>query len=406
MGVVYRARDDRLMREVALRVISPQQAADPTLRARLNRESTALASVDHPNVAPLYEAGERDGWLIIATRWVDGRNLSDLVAADGPLEAQRAVRIVNQVASALQAAHAAGIMHRAVRPTSVLVTGSDHAYLTDFDLARRASDLSGLTVQENLVEAFDFVAPEYIEGREPDQRVDIYGLGCVLYVALTGQVPYPRENATSKLYAHLHADPPSVRAVRPDLPEQLDRVVARALAKSPDDRQQTSAQLAVEAADAAGLPRPFWVTDTPEPRNAPIAIAAQIDSADRESTGSNGETRSAVPLGEESVLVAPVAHHTASAPAERAPAPVGTSNPPIEQSSAEPQPEGAAPAAPPRVSPVASGGPEDAATGHGYSTTHYYRHGRTLRSVPIVWVVALILFIAAPAALLIALLHG
>jgi serine/threonine protein kinase len=175
IGLVYRARDLRLGREVALRIIGAEIARDAVTRARLNRESLTLASVDHPNVVPIYDAGESDGRLYVVTRWVDGVDLGTLVHQHGPLVPRRAVRIVNQVASALQAAHDLGIMHRSVRPSSVLVTETDHAYLTDFGLARRASDLTGLTMQEHLLESFDYLAPEYIEGAPADKRVDIYG---------------------------------------------------------------------------------------------------------------------------------------------------------------------------------------------------------------------------------------
>jgi serine/threonine protein kinase len=258
-GVIFRARDPRLKRDVALRIIGPEFAADPVMRARLNRESTTLASVDHANVAPIYEAGESDGRLFIASRWVRGISLDVLVREQGPLEPRRAVRIVNQVASALQAAHALGITHRNVKPSTVLVTETDHAYLTDFGLARRASDLTGLTMEEHLVESFDYLAPEYLEGRPADARVDMYGLGCVLYEVLTGEVPYPEPTPAAKMYAQRSADPPSPRARRPDVPEPLDAVVRRAMAKDPSERHQSPGEFAVEAAGAVQMSAPPWI---------------------------------------------------------------------------------------------------------------------------------------------------
>lgn len=263
IGVVYRARDLRLGREVALRIIEPDVARDPVTRARVNRAATVLASLDHPNVVPIYEATESDGRLFTVTRWVTGTNLGALVREHGPLEARRAVRIVNQVASALQAAHAAGIMHRSVKPSSVLVTDSDHAYLTDFALARRSSDLTGLTMHERLAESFDYVAPEYIEGDSVDSRVDLYGLGCVLYEALTGEVPYPAATPAAKIYAHRSADPPSARARAPEVPEALDEVVKRAMAKNPADRYQSPADFAAAAAGTVGMPAPLWAEKSP-----------------------------------------------------------------------------------------------------------------------------------------------
>jgi serine/threonine protein kinase len=259
MSQIYRARDLRLGREVAVRIVEPDIAGDPVVRARLNRAATALASVHHPNVVPIYDTGEAEGRLYVVTRWVEGADLGALVREQGRLELRRAVRIVNQVASALQAAHAVGIMHRSVKPSSVLVTAADHAYLTDFGLARRASDLTGLTMQKHLLESFDYLAPEYIEGREVDARVDIYGLGCVLYEALTGEVPYPAATPAAKMYAHRSADPPSIRARRAEVPEQLDAVVRHAMAKNPAERPRSPGEFAAEAAGALGMSAPPWV---------------------------------------------------------------------------------------------------------------------------------------------------
>jgi serine/threonine protein kinase len=259
LGVIYRARDERLGRTVALRLIPPEIAGDPVTRARLNREARALAALDHPNVPPVFEAGEHENTIFIASRWIDGTNLRELVRAQGPLEPQRAVRIVNQVASALEAAHVLGLIHRNVKPSKVLVTAADHAYLLDFGLARRAGDLTGLTVQEDLLATLNHVAPEHLDGRDADRRVDIYGLGCVLYEALTGDVPYPEPGAAAKMYAHVAAETPSVRAHRPEVSEQLDAVVRSAMAKDPAGRQQTAADFAVEAAAAVDLSAPPWV---------------------------------------------------------------------------------------------------------------------------------------------------
>jgi serine/threonine protein kinase len=279
MSEIYGARDLRLGREVAVRIVGPDIAGDPVVRARLNRASTALASVDHPNVVPIYETGEAEGRLFIVTRWVQGTSFSDLVREQGPLEPRRAVRIVNQVASALQAAHAVELMHRNVKPSSVLVTDTDHAYLTDFGLARRVSDLTGLTMQEHLLESFDYLAPEYIEGSPVDALVDIYGLGCVLYEALTGEVPYPEATPAAKMYAHRSADPPSIRARRPELPEELDAVVRRALAKNPADRPQSPSELAAEAAGALRMSAPPWSISSSAASDSARAIVYESDRA-------------------------------------------------------------------------------------------------------------------------------
>jgi serine/threonine protein kinase len=255
-GVMFRGRDTRLGRTVALRIVDPELASDPIVRTRLNRESTVLAQLDHPNVVPLYEATEIEERLCLSSRWVDGRSLAHLIRSDGPLEVRRAVRIVGQIAAALQAAHDLAVIHRVVKPSNVLVTRGDHAYLTDFCLARRSTDTAGLTAPEELLASVDYVAPEAISGDAVDHRVDVYGLGLVLFEALVGEVPFPRKVDAAKVYAHLSAPPPSIHERRPQVPPELDAVVRRALAKEPDDRQQSAAAFAREAYDAVELTAP------------------------------------------------------------------------------------------------------------------------------------------------------
>ena len=255
-GVMFRGRDTRLGRTVALRIVDPELASDPIVRTRLNRESTVLAQLDHPNVIPLYEAAEIDGQLCLSTRWVDGRSLAHLIRSDGPLEVRRAVRIIGQVAAALQAAHDLDVIHRDVKPSNILVTRGDHAYLTDFCLARRSSDTAGLTAPNELLASVDYVAPEAISGGTVDHRLDIYGLGLVLFEALTGEVPFPRNVDAAKVYAHLSVTPPSIHERRPEVPIALDAVVQRALAKEPSDRQESAAAFAREAFAAVDLTNP------------------------------------------------------------------------------------------------------------------------------------------------------
>ena len=259
-GVVYKARDVRLQRTVALRIVAPGLTDDPVTRARLNREATAIARVDHPNVLPIHEVGEHEGRLFIASAWVDGRRLSTLVRDEGPLEPRRAVGLVNQVARALQATHNHGILHRNVRPSSILVNPSDHVSLTDFEYARPLSDESLVVLRDQLLEEVDYLAPEYITGEPTDFRADIYGLGCVLYLALTGEVPFPAATVAAKVYAHRFSEPPSARGRRPELPEALDAVIARAMAKAPAERQQSAGEFAIEAAGAVQLTAPLWAT--------------------------------------------------------------------------------------------------------------------------------------------------
>ena len=260
LGVVYKARDVRLKRTVALRIVAPGLTDDPVTRARLNREATAIALVDHPNVLPIHEVREHEGSLFIASAWVDGRRLSTLVHDEGPLEPRRAVALVNQVARALQATHNHGILHRNVRPSSILVNPSDHVYLTDFEYARPLTDASLVVLRDQLLEEVDYVAPEYITGEPTDFRADIYGLGCVLYEVLTGEVPFPAATVAAKVYAHRFSEPPSARGRRPAVPDALDAVIARAMAKAPAERQQSAGEFAIAAAGAVHETAPLWAT--------------------------------------------------------------------------------------------------------------------------------------------------
>jgi serine/threonine protein kinase len=371
-GLLYSARDVRLQRQVALRIVAADVAADPVMRARLNREVTALASVDHPNVPPIYEAGEHAGRIFIASRWIDAPRLTEFVGECGPLEPKRAVRIANQIADALQAAHALGIIHRNVKPSRVLVAQGDLAYLTDFSVARRLSDMTGLTVQEQVVEQFDYVAPEYIEGREIDARVDIYGLGCVLYEALTGEVPYPRSGGPAKMYAHLSAEPPSPRARRPEIPETLDHVVRRAMSKDPDDRQQSAAEFASQTAGAIDMSAPLWTGRRARSRRA-VAPVEPLDRGRPEVAELDaGQLHGGAAARDGAQALAPSA------------------------SAGEPGAQDPRPRAPHRAV-------EQSAGEHpAYYETVYFRVGRGLVRRRAVRAVAVLIFLAAPLALLIA----
>jgi Protein kinase domain len=252
MGVVYRAIQLDLDRPVALKLIAPQLAEDPAFRERFVRESRAAASIDHPNVIPIYYTGEHDGALYIAMRYVEGSDLRTLVRAEEHLDAGRAANIVAQVASALDAAHARGIVHRDVKPANVLLGAGEHAYLTDFGLTKRVTSHTGSTREGGWVGTLGYVAPEQIRGERVDARADVYALGCVLYHALSGQPPYQRETDEATLWAHLHDDPPAVHDEMPSVPDGFDAVVARALAKDPDDRFQSAGDLGRAALTAAG----------------------------------------------------------------------------------------------------------------------------------------------------------
>jgi non-specific serine/threonine protein kinase len=250
MGVVYRATQLRLTRTVALKLVTPAMARDPSFRERFRREWMIAASIDHPNVIPVYEAGEEDGVLFIAMRWVEGTNLRETIDR-GALEPARAVHFVSQVASALDAAHERDLIHRDVKPANILVTAQDHVYLTDFGLTKHASSISGLTRTGQWMGTVDYTAPEQIEGKAVTSQTDVYSLGCVLFEALTGRTPYQRENDLATLWAHVYAPPPSVREVSPDIPTPLDDVVQRAMAKDPAKRYASAGELGRAALAAA-----------------------------------------------------------------------------------------------------------------------------------------------------------
>jgi predicted Ser/Thr protein kinase len=259
MGVVYRARDPQLDRVVALKVIAPELASDSTFRARFARESQVTAGLDHPNVIPVYDAGEDDGRLFIAMRFVDGTDLQRVLRERGALDPATAVDLVSQAASALDAAHARGLVHRDVKPANLLITGQErpHVYLTDFGLAKRDGSSGQLTSTGGWLGTPDYSSPEQGEGRELDPRSDVYSLGCVLYAALTGAAPFADVPRAGKGWAHMNERPPRLRERRPEVPAALEPVLARALSKEPRDRYGSAGELArdARAAIASGRSR-------------------------------------------------------------------------------------------------------------------------------------------------------
>ena len=229
MGVVWLARDRTLERPVALKLIRSDIAADPGFRERFAREAKLAASLDHAHVLPVYEAGEADGELYLAMRFVEGHDLATLMATERRLEPRRAARLLAQVALALDAAHAAGLVHRDVKPANILIAtqdGAEHAYLSDFGLTIQVSDGVRLTRAGLFIGTVSYAAPEQLRGERVDARTDVYALGCVLYQCLTGEVPYPRDSDSAALLAHLgdpvprpseHADAPRAPTTRSSL---------------------------------------------------------------------------------------------------------------------------------------------------------------------------------------------
>jgi YVTN family beta-propeller protein len=258
MSVVYLAEDLRLRRRVALKLLAPALAEDAAFRKRFLAESELAASLDHPNVVPIYVAGEADGRLFIAMRYVEGSDLKQLLG-EGPLAPERTVHMCGQVAEALDFAHERGLVHRDVKPSNVLLDARGHVYLADFGLTKRLTEPRA--VEPGLFGTIDYIAPEQIRGERVDSRADVYSLACLFCECLTGEPPFRRATDAATLFAHLEEEPQA--------PSGLEDVVATALAKQPDDRYDTCAELIDAARQALGIgapPRPRWW-------RAPVALA-------------------------------------------------------------------------------------------------------------------------------------
>ena len=254
MGVVYRANQLALDRDVALKIISPQHAGDASFRERFKRESRLAASIRHPNVISIYDAREESELLFITMDYVEGTDLRELIRSSGRLEPQRAARIVSQVADALDAAHARGLVHRDIKPANVLIAdegGREHAYLTDFGLTKEVASGDALTKTGMFVGTVDYVAPEQIEAGAVDARTDVYALGCVLFHALTGRVPYAKDSDMAKVFAHAQAPPPQLDEVVSDLSAEWQGVIGRSMAKDPEERYPSAGDLGRAATAAA-----------------------------------------------------------------------------------------------------------------------------------------------------------
>lgn len=253
MGVLYLALEPGLERRVALKLIAPEAAADEVFAKRFAEESKIAASIEHPNVVPIYAAGEEDGVPFIAMRYVAGADLARRLAREGRLEPATAVELIAQIGNGLDAIHAAGLIHRDVKPANVLLSGGEgveHAYITDFGVARNVATESGLTQTGRFVGTLDYVAPEQISGGEIDARVDVYALGCLLFKLLTGEVPFPKDGEAARLFAHLNDPPPAPSLYVPEVSMALDDVVIRAMSKAPGDRYPSAGDLG-RAAQAA-----------------------------------------------------------------------------------------------------------------------------------------------------------
>jgi serine/threonine protein kinase len=291
MAVVYRALDLRLGRQVALKVLAPHLGEDEAFRQRFIRESRAAAGVDHPHIIPVFEAGEADGVLFIAMRYVSYGDVRMLIDREGRLSTARTSVITAQVASALDAAHARGLVHRDVKPGNILLaesgaSGADHVYLSDFGLSKHSLAASTLTATGQFMGTLDYVSPEQIQGHPADGRADQYALACTAVEMLSGSPPFRRDESMALLWAQLEAPPPPLTERRPDLPPAVDAVIRRALAKSPDDRYPTCLEFAIalrgaceatpvgmrppETAYAMAPPMPVPPTGLDQPRANPV----------------------------------------------------------------------------------------------------------------------------------------
>jgi hypothetical protein len=337
MAVVYRARDERLDRRVALKLLSPGLAADAAFRQRFIRESRAAAAVDHPNIIPIYEAGDAGGSLFIAMRYVQGGDVRSLLERHGPLSSGRAWSIITQVAAALDAAHASGLVHRDVKPANMLLDASarataqgpgflpddrpEHVYLSDFGISKQSLSTSNLTLTGQFVGTLDYIAPEQIDGHNVDGRADQYSLGCAAYELLSGTPPFRRDQGLAMITAHLSEPPPSLAARRGDLPTAVDRVLAAAMAKSPDERYVSCEQFAADLGRALGL-----VPGEPEPRGPRQRAGAGPGAGDQRRPRPATEIAGRAPGPDASPArdLAPGGQHDAWPPAGLPPVPAGS----------------------------------------------------------------------------------
>jgi predicted Ser/Thr protein kinase len=304
MSVVYLAEDPSLSRRVAIKVLAPELAADAAFRSRFIRESQLAAGLDHPNIVPVHEAGEVDGDLFIAMRYVRGTDLRTLIEREGALEPERVAALLHPIASALDAAHRAGLVHRDVKPANILVAldqDEEHPYLADFGLTKATTSKSGLTKTGTFMGTVDYVAPEQIQGDEVDGRTDEYSLACVMYQCLTATPPFEKGTDVATLFGHLQDPPPAVSDRRTGLPPEIDRVVARGMAKSKQDRYPRCVAMmdafgqaigiSAPARDAAAAPTAFAPPPgAPLPLPPPTGGQAVTETGSEQPTPGHAET--------------------------------------------------------------------------------------------------------------------
>jgi serine/threonine protein kinase/DNA-binding beta-propeller fold protein YncE len=344
MAVVYRAYDPRLDRYVALKILAPGLALDDAFRQRFIRESRAAAAVDHPNIIPVFDAGEAAGVLFIAMRFVQGGDVRTLLDTEGRLPAPRAAGITSQVASALDAAHARGLVHRDVKPGNMLLDATagggrqDHVYLSDFGLSKQSLSQTGLTVQGQFLGTLDYVAPEQVEGRPVDGRADLYALACAAFELLAGAPPFKRDEGLAVVWAKLSEPPPPLSPRRGDLPAAIDDVMQRGMARAPGDRFGNCGEFATALREVLGLDS--------GPRSVPPAFRSPTEVA-------MPAVSSGAPPAAGAAALAGAAAEAGSAPSAGSSAPSAGSSAPPAGPSASAGP--VAPAGPPTEAAPVSG---------------------------------------------------
>jgi serine/threonine-protein kinase len=341
MSFVYLAEHLRLGRKVALKLLAPPLSKDESFRARFERESQRAAEIDHPNIIPIYDAGEADGELYIAMKYVAGSDLKGLIAREGSLSVSRALFLLEQAAAALDAAHDRDLIHRDVKPANILVEEhSERVYVTDFGVVKHTLT-RGQTRTGFFVGTTDYAAPEQIEARTVDARTDVYSLGCVLYECLSGSPPFDRGADIAVMHAHLTQPPPLLSSIRSDLPKSLDRTITRAMAKDPDERYATCTEL-IQAARAAAIAARATDQEARPPSMPTIASAPA--AAAGAATGAAAGTAAAQPptqvpvTGPDTGAGQPAATAGGLPPAD--PPPAAAPPPPEQPSSAGPPPTG------------------------------------------------------------------
>jgi CHASE2 domain-containing sensor protein len=281
MGVVYRATQLALDRPVAIKLITPERSTDPVFRERFKRESRLAAAIEHVNVIPVYEAGEDDGVLFIAMRLVEGLDLAAVLSRAGAIDPGRTTAIFLQLAAAIDAAHAHGLIHRDIKPANILLTFDtpEHVYLTDFGVAKQVGAATSATGTGQWIGTMDYLAPEQISGSSVDGAADIYAATCVLCHCLTGQVPFPRDNEAAQLWAHINAPPPAPSQLVGSLPTEIDAVIARGMAKQPRERYGSATELARACGEVLGVLVPEPAPQPPRPRSGLPAAGAVAPTA-------------------------------------------------------------------------------------------------------------------------------